>query len=293
MGDPAKYQFLSWLRRGVSTSLALAAGDTRATFEVEVAVKNGGIDSRKIKFSLFGAGDVTGLDTRVVTRAWPRPGARDAEPNHFPLIEFSHADLPWRYSPAPGDGSRVLPWLCLVVLRKGEVNFTPPIPGGKLGTLNVTTAALPDLSQSWAWAHTQFSGAENLDPNSLATKVDGEPERFLSRIIAPATPGLLQPDTEYTAFLMPTFRARAARWSGTKSCSQFGDEARLDFRRGGFDHAAGFLSVRFSHRGARRFQKSGGKIAAVLIAGRRGRPRDGCERAWFRIARRFGCAGFC
>ena len=211
MADPAKYQFLSWMRRGVSTNLALAAGATRATFHVEVAVKNGAVDSRAIDFSLFGAGDVTGLDTRVVTRAWPRPGARNAEPNHFPLIEFSHADLPWRYSPAPGDGSRVLPWLCLVVLRNGEVNFTPLVPGGKLGTLNVAVSALPDLSQSWAWAHTQFSGAESLDPNSLAGRVDGEPERFLSRILAPATPGLLQPDTEYTAFLVPTFeRGRLA-----------------------------------------------------------------------------------
>ena len=199
------------MRRGVSTNLALAAGATRATFHVEVAVKNAGSPSAKIDFSLFGAGDVTGLDTRVVSRAWPRPGARGAEPNYFPLIEFSHADLPWRYSPAPGDGSRVLPWLCLVVLRKGEVNFTPPIPGGKLGLLNVAVSALPNLSQSWAWAHTQFSGTESLDPNSLAGRVDSEPERFLSRILAPATPGLLQPDTEYIAFLVPTFeRGRLA-----------------------------------------------------------------------------------
>jgi hypothetical protein len=211
MADPAKYQFLSWMRRGVSTNLTLAAGATRATFHVEVAVKSAGPTSAQIDFSLFGAGDVTGLDTRVVTRAWPRPGARDAEPNHFPLIEFSHADLPWRYSPAPGDGSRVLPWLCLAVLRNSEVNFTPPVPGGKLGVLNVAVSALPNLSQSWAWAHTQFSGSESLDPNSLAGMVDGEPERFLSRILAPATPGLLQPDTEYTAFLVPTFeRGRLA-----------------------------------------------------------------------------------
>ena len=211
MADPATYQFLSWMRRGVSTNLALAAGATRATFHVEVAVENAGSPSAKIDFSLFGAGDVTGLDTRVVSRAWPRPGARGAEPNYFPLIEFSHADLPWRYSPAPGDGSRVLPWLCLVVLRKDEVNFTPPIPGGKLGLLNVAVSALPNLAQSWAWAHTQFSGTESLDPNSLAGRVDSEPERFLSRILAPATPGLLQPDTEYTAFLVPTFeRGRLA-----------------------------------------------------------------------------------
>ena len=120
MADLAQYQFLSWMRRGVSTNLALAAGATRATFHVEVAVKNAGPASAKINFALFGTGDVTGLDTRVVTRAWPRPGARDAEPNYFPLIEFSHADLPWRYSPTPGDSSRVLPgfaWSCCARAR--------------------------------------------------------------------------------------------------------------------------------------------------------------------------------
>ena len=81
MADPAKYQFLSWMRRGVSTNLALAAGATRATFHVEVAVKNGAVDSRAIDFSLFGAGDVTGLDTRVVTRAWPRPDRKSTRLN--------------------------------------------------------------------------------------------------------------------------------------------------------------------------------------------------------------------
>ena len=56
-----------------------------------------------VTLALHGPGDVKSLIVRSVIRTWPKAGARNAEANYFPLIEFDQADLPWRYSPQTTD----------------------------------------------------------------------------------------------------------------------------------------------------------------------------------------------
>ena len=154
---------------------------------------------------LYGPGDVTGLDRLQVIRTEPRHLATDFEPNYFPAIEFDRPDLPWIFTPATANAERKLrPWLCLIVVRKQSdvilrVDRNLPLP-----VLEIKANAqdeLPDLAESWAWAHAQVSGsARNKD--SLETSLGGNPALTLSRLLCPRR---LDPLTDYLACVVPTF----------------------------------------------------------------------------------------
>jgi hypothetical protein len=203
MANPnAQYTFRSWLRRGISTQQELEAGASRASVKFEVAVSNASVPP--VKLALYGPGDIKGLDPASVIRVWPKPGARNAEPNYFPLIEFAQPDLPWRFSPQPAAGNRLLPWLALIVLETGSAKFLAPSPTQPLGVINVNASLLPDLNEAWAWAHTQIHGPDAPDDNALAALLAAQPQSVSSRILALT---ILQPETEYTAYLVPTFEA--------------------------------------------------------------------------------------
>jgi len=199
----AQYTFFAWIRRGISAHQKLVAG-ARATVDIEVTTD--GI-VKPVALELFGPADITGFDSRAVIRVWPQPGARNAEPNYFPLIEFAQPDLPWRYTPATAAGDRMAPWLCLVVLKAdptaGEtLDYRPATATRPLPVLRASRAALPDLSQSAVWAHTQRDGSAVANDGELATRLAAEPARFLSRILS--TPRMVA-ETEYRAFLVPAF----------------------------------------------------------------------------------------
>ena len=67
--------------------------------------------------TLLGPGDVMAIEPRQVLRVTPASGTRDAEPEFFPSIEFDAPDLPWTYSPIVPRGTRVLPWIVLIVVE--------------------------------------------------------------------------------------------------------------------------------------------------------------------------------
>lgn len=200
-----QYTFRSWLKRGVSGQQQLP-DPSKLRASVKLSVEVGSISPPPaVTLFLHGPGDVRGLDQRAVIRTWPRPGARNAEPNYFPLIEFDQPDLPWRYSPEEAKGNKVRPWLCvLVVPTSAAKNFSPPKPGQPLGVLNVSTSLLPDLNESALWAHTQIHGPDFADEAALAQNLVSQRSIFSSRILAVVK---LQPETEYAAFLVPTFEA--------------------------------------------------------------------------------------
>ena len=56
---------------------------------------------------------------------------------------------------------------------------------------------LPDLAESWNWAHTQIAG-----DTPLAQALASAPGTVISRLICPRR---LDPETGYTAFLVPAF----------------------------------------------------------------------------------------
>ena len=141
-----------------------------------------------------------------MNRTWPARGVHDAEPNFFPMLEFGEADLPWRYSPVGSvAGDRIPPWLCLIVLKDSEIGaFTPPAGTRRLPVVTVSNAPLPRLDQSWAWAHVQVTGADSLTPASALQLFRTEARRLVSRVLCPRR---LDPDTAWTAFLVPSFES--------------------------------------------------------------------------------------
>lgn len=162
---------------------------------------------------LYGPGDVTGFDTRHVVRTEPADGTPNFESTYFAGIEFDDPDIPWMFTPAQAvateDGTtlhaRLHPWIVLVVLADGEYTLTPAGQAGGLATVTVdvdAVAQLPDLAQSWQWAHVQLTGS--LNGSSLDSVFQSTPERLVSRLLGPRC---LSPDTSYSAFLVPAFDA--------------------------------------------------------------------------------------
>ena len=151
-----------------------------------------------VTVNVFGPGDVIGIDPRYVIRTEPRPFTVNFEPNYLCGIEFDTPDIPWLFTPAAPNGDRLHPWVALIVLKASEFTAVTSAPN-PLPSINVTNiAALHDLSVSWNWAHVQISGT-----SSLADTLASAPGNVISRLLCPRR---LEPETAYTAFLVPAFQ---------------------------------------------------------------------------------------
>ena len=193
------FAFVPWLRRGASRFIG-AGGAVHAP--ISVALQVGGHPVTSPPMALRGPGDIVSFDPSSVCRVWPLPGSTDAEPEFLALIEFDQPDLPWRFTPAAPSGDQLAPWLCLVVAAEGE--FSPVVPGTPdrpLATVTINgAAALPDLSKSSAWAHAEAIGETSLNGAQAASLMATSPQLMRSRILSPRA---LDPNTAYTAFLVP------------------------------------------------------------------------------------------
>jgi hypothetical protein len=150
-----------------------------------------------IAVQLYGPGDVLGVQQSHVVRTEPRPFTVNFEPNYLAGIEFDHPALPWLFTPAAPAGARLRPWLVLIALKDGE--FTPvagaPQPLPAIDVADIRT--LQPLDDAWNWAHAQVSGDAGL-PGTLANS----PAGVICRLLCPRR---LDPDTSYTAFVVPAF----------------------------------------------------------------------------------------
>ena len=233
MSDPlGTYSFLPWLRLGIANQIGAADEDhavkVRATVEVELTLKGkalgGGADllahpSRPV--SLYGPGDIVGLESRAIVKVEPRDGFTNYEPNYLPHIEFYDEDLPWRYTPAAPDLAkhRLRPWLALAVLAESEFESGKGLRTGPLETISLLSPpgdVFPPADQLWAWAHVHVN--QDLVKNGdairstdlaavlprLASLLDADPDRAYSRIVSPRQ---LEPNRRYHAFLLPTFES--------------------------------------------------------------------------------------
>jgi hypothetical protein len=189
--------YLPWVRTGAAAAVTADDGPAvalaaRAILTVTATVTGsaGATRTATADLSLYGPGDVVALSPRQVIRSDPAPDSVDAEPAFFPLVEFDRPDLPWLFTPARAAGDRLRPWLCLVVVRR-EHGILQPAGTRPLPVLRVDDAAaeLPDLAQSWAWAHAQDSA---------------DPALALSRLVCPR---LLVPRQQYLAAVVPAFDA--------------------------------------------------------------------------------------
>jgi hypothetical protein len=209
-GTVATYDFVSFVRRGAAAELT--AGDTltgalpyRGSIQIQLTVESGATDgststdTKSTTLQTYGPGDVIGIDPRHVIRTDPRHFATDFEPNYLASIEFEHPDFPWLFTPAAPDtlAKRLRPWIALIVLADDEFKIlagSQPLP-----QISINDAStLPNLEESWAWAHAQIAGTTT----DLAETVRKEPGRTISRLVSQR---YLRPRTHYQAFVVPTF----------------------------------------------------------------------------------------
>lgn len=182
------------------------------SFGVEIRAEGAAVPGElriPVGAELLSAGDVIGIDPRMVSRVDPPQNATGFEPNYLPFVEFADADFPWRYSYDTGNGIRVKPWIVLIALKPGEFEFldqgSAPCPRIRVMT---PTATLPDLAQSWAFAHVHVARGEQLG-NDLAELIASRPERHHARLLCLRR---LDPNTAYTLVLVPA--TEAGRLSG-------------------------------------------------------------------------------
>ena len=210
------YRFLPWARRGLADRIS--GGDTggplpaRAT--VDVGVTLAPLPAAHFTLSVNGPGDVIGVDPRIIVRTDPRAASTDVEPNYFAQVEFDAPDFPWLFTPAKsGNDNRLRPWLVLVVVDLTRVDEPRAGRGQPLPLLviprDVASTELPDLAESWAWAHTQaLTPAGSVD---LAAALAGQPALNVSRLVAPRR---LEAGQRYAACLVPAFDAGVQRGLG-------------------------------------------------------------------------------
>lgn len=140
---------------------------------------------------LLGPEAVAGLAPGTVVRTDPTPGAVDVEPNYLACVEVTPPELPWVLTPARPAEGRLRPWLVLVVVDAR----TPLTDGTPLPFVDADVAELPDLRDSWGWAHVQ---------NAAGTRI--------ARLVCPRRLG---PDVTYRACLVPAFASGVAAGLGT------------------------------------------------------------------------------
>jgi hypothetical protein len=203
-----RYHFEAWARRGIGASLSnpdTGSLPARASLTVQLFLDvQGGSAPNPVQppattVSLFGPGDVVAVDPRMVIRTEPRQFTVNFEPNYLCGIEFDTPDFPWLFTPAAPNGNQMHPWLALIVLKQGSEFSVPSTAPNPLPTIIVSTmSALQDLSTAWNWAHVQISG-----DNSLTDTLATTPGNAISRLLCPRR---LDPETSYSAFLVPAFQ---------------------------------------------------------------------------------------
>lgn len=207
MADTANYIFLPWVRQGAASGIQVVDRSSNqpgvVSVPVDLHISNDPTPIRQT-VRLYGPGDVTGIDQQQVVRTEPRHLSFDFEPNYFPAIEFDRPDFPWLLTPAKADANGILrPWLCLVVVKKQDGVTLRTGANQTLPVLEIKSAAdeLPDLSESWAWAHVQVAGTSP-DKTSLQNALAGNPALTVSRLLCPRR---LDQLTHYIACVVPTF----------------------------------------------------------------------------------------
>jgi hypothetical protein len=168
---------------------------------------------RRLDLSVYGPGDVLGIDTSQIVRIEPRQNATDVESNYFPAIEFDAPDFPWLFTPAvSGANDRLRPWCVLIVIDLSVVDAPRAEAGHPLPVIvvpsEVRSPELPDLADSWAWAHTQVVAAASTSSTDVATSLSSQPAMNVSRLVAPRR---LEPNRRYAACLVPAFDAGVSR----------------------------------------------------------------------------------
>jgi hypothetical protein len=151
---------------------------------------------------LLGPESVVALGPEAIVRRDPAPNVTDAEESMLASVELTPADLPWAFTPAAADDrGRVRPWLVLIVVEQSTSTLMPGAPT----TITAPLGELPDLSESYAWAHVQVM----LDPSQGAGTAE-QAAATAAELGSDATARILclrrlMSGTAYIACLVPAF----------------------------------------------------------------------------------------
>ena len=202
--------FAAWARpqlgevaAAASAAPAASGPPARAQLALQTRVDT---EDVSVPLEVVGPADVGALAPEVVARVHPAPGVRDASTGHCPYVEFTAADLPWRYSPAAASGAVLRPWLALLAVRAdanpAEYLLAPD------GRVLVAASVLRhyDLSGSAAWAHVQ--SPENGLTAAARSRVLCVPPKALAR---QGDRGYLEAERDYVALLVGAYRVEAGR----------------------------------------------------------------------------------
>ncbi|MEP7304356.1 MAG: hypothetical protein ABJA98_02450 [Acidobacteriota bacterium] len=209
MADNAVRHFLPWVRQGAAAGITTpdslgSAQRADVSLQVSVQLTTFSVPARDVH--LYGPADVTAIDPRQIVRVQPRHLTTNFESNFFPLIEFDRPDFPWLFTPAkPGAGERLRPWICLVVVRKRPGVTLGRVETSPLSVLEFTSPVaedLPDLDESWAWAHAQVVGSATDTVLTLKGTIENAPARTVSRLVSARR---LDPNVAYIACVVPAF----------------------------------------------------------------------------------------
>lgn len=192
-------------------------GQVRASSTVTLPLTDSAGGSRSVQqvVTLFGPGDVRGIDPAQIVRRYPAPGATTAEEVVLAHVEFDRPELPWQFSAAEASG-KLRPWVTLIVVEKAQVQWEAA--GARLPVLRVPLSELPNLDEAHLWSHAQVPRNEAV-PLQVRLSPAWAPVN-LSRLLSPR---ILRQDTDYLAAIVPT--------------TEVGARAGLGLTGGGLGHA--------------------------------------------------------
>ncbi|WP_458190063.1 hypothetical protein [Haladaptatus sp. NG-WS-4] len=233
-----RYHFFPFVREGYiptaedTPSGELKPGEIKLEATVEGSWKGDESEQQNKKslkiekfLDIYGPGEITGINQRQVVRTEPEPGTTDFPPNYFPAVEFDRPDLPWLFTPAKTTTDEKLrPWLCLVTVRKQDgVSLqhgglsgqnSSSLPVLEIGGPADPAAELPDLSEAWAWAHTQLVGnVETTNKEAIRSEFRNQSNVTLSRLLSPRR---LKENESYHACVVPTYEPGVRAGLGEK-----------------------------------------------------------------------------
>jgi hypothetical protein len=224
MGNRVHY-FIPFMRQGLAAMVNDISGPgKRITVPVKLNIEASNMPAQAIAkdVSLLGPGDVLGINERIIGKTEPADDSRTFEPSLIPYVEFTDPDFLWRFSTRKTvDGRNWLPWLSLIVLRsetpeeEGEFTTLPASEPELPPRIELSDeAVLPDLNYSWKWAHIHTNDLENKPVDQLMQSIARTPQNAVCRLLCPRR---LEPQTKYSAFVIPTYRIGADSAMGIPS----------------------------------------------------------------------------
>lgn len=211
------YVFVPYVRTGLAAAITAEREGNRAVVPaaVEVADSANPASGRAVtrKLTLYGPGDVTGIDRDQIIRREPAANTSNSEQGYLAHVEFGRPDFPWMFTPLPANPAenRCDPWLALIVCESALSRLVPS-RGELPAQIWTKKGQLQSLIENHRFAHAQVVGAaiEGSGPKLRGPAADTVETRLtdehgpanLSRILCPRR---LDDGVRYIAALVPAF----------------------------------------------------------------------------------------